>query len=242
MDREKVTKPTAQIGFIKFVLIPMFETFAKVRNGYPGVPMTELCSCAFVCRRARYVSGPLSGYRMDTQVRNIRQRWTPLGTQPRTQTQPQEFISLSLKLRLNNSCPCPTHTSSTQDAQRNAKQMGPVDVNGSIHTARKQHQRVCVRIRARASSVDEVSGWPMQSASTGHHVCVYSAQPSELQNSELHLKTKLCKNSGWGNPVPLLLFCALFQMLCCLPQPNILAAKLFSMFNLTLESKLRLMN
>ena len=30
MDREKVTKPTAQIGFIKFVLIPMFETFAKV--------------------------------------------------------------------------------------------------------------------------------------------------------------------------------------------------------------------
>uniref|UniRef100_A0A673FNP7 Phosphodiesterase n=1 Tax=Sinocyclocheilus rhinocerous TaxID=307959 RepID=A0A673FNP7_9TELE len=26
MDRDKVTKPTAQIGFIKFVLIPMFET------------------------------------------------------------------------------------------------------------------------------------------------------------------------------------------------------------------------
>lgn len=31
MDREKVTKPTAQIGFIKFVLIPMFETVMKVR-------------------------------------------------------------------------------------------------------------------------------------------------------------------------------------------------------------------
>ena len=30
MDRDKVTKPTAQIGFIKFVLIPMFETMAKV--------------------------------------------------------------------------------------------------------------------------------------------------------------------------------------------------------------------
>jgi len=29
MDREKVTKPTAQIGFIKFVLLPMFETIAK---------------------------------------------------------------------------------------------------------------------------------------------------------------------------------------------------------------------
>ena len=32
MDREKVTKPTAQIGFIKFVLIPMFETYAKVSS------------------------------------------------------------------------------------------------------------------------------------------------------------------------------------------------------------------
>ncbi len=34
------------------------------------------------------------------------------------------------------------------------KQMGPVDVNGGVHTARKQHQRICVRICARASSVD----------------------------------------------------------------------------------------
>lgn len=31
MDRDKVTKPTAQIGFIKFVLIPMFETVMKVK-------------------------------------------------------------------------------------------------------------------------------------------------------------------------------------------------------------------
>ncbi|XP_072253887.1 high affinity cGMP-specific 3',5'-cyclic phosphodiesterase 9A [Leuresthes tenuis] len=30
MDREKVTKPTAQIGFITFVLIPMFETVMKL--------------------------------------------------------------------------------------------------------------------------------------------------------------------------------------------------------------------
>ncbi|XP_038830086.1 high affinity cGMP-specific 3',5'-cyclic phosphodiesterase 9A-like isoform X4 [Salvelinus namaycush] len=30
MDRDKVTKPTAQIGFIKFVLIPMFETVLKL--------------------------------------------------------------------------------------------------------------------------------------------------------------------------------------------------------------------
>ncbi|XP_055340822.1 high affinity cGMP-specific 3',5'-cyclic phosphodiesterase 9A-like isoform X2 [Paramacrobiotus metropolitanus] len=30
MDREKVTKPTAQIGFIKFVLIPLFDSVAKL--------------------------------------------------------------------------------------------------------------------------------------------------------------------------------------------------------------------
>ena len=30
MDRDKVTKPTAQIGFIQFVLIPMFEALCTV--------------------------------------------------------------------------------------------------------------------------------------------------------------------------------------------------------------------
>nr|XP_015095312.2 high affinity cGMP-specific 3',5'-cyclic phosphodiesterase 9A isoform X1 [Vicugna pacos] len=34
MDRDKVTKATAQIGFIKFVLIPMFETVTKL---FPAV-------------------------------------------------------------------------------------------------------------------------------------------------------------------------------------------------------------
>ncbi len=43
---------------------------------------------------------------------------------------------------------------STQDAHAQRKQMEPVDLNESVHTARKQHQRICVRIRARASSVD----------------------------------------------------------------------------------------
>ncbi len=38
------------------------------------------------------------------------------------------------------------------------KQMGPVDVNGGVHTALKQHQRICVRICARASSVDWALG------------------------------------------------------------------------------------
>ncbi len=43
---------------------------------------------------------------------------------------------------------------STQDAQSNSKQMEPGRVNGSVYTARKQHQRVCIRICARAFSVD----------------------------------------------------------------------------------------
>ena len=32
MDRSKVTKPTAQIGFIKYVLIPLYETLGMVSN------------------------------------------------------------------------------------------------------------------------------------------------------------------------------------------------------------------
>ena len=32
MDRDSVTKATSQIGFIKFVLIPLFESLAKVRE------------------------------------------------------------------------------------------------------------------------------------------------------------------------------------------------------------------
>ena len=34
MDRDKVTKPASQIGFIHNVLIPIFEQMAQVRNIY----------------------------------------------------------------------------------------------------------------------------------------------------------------------------------------------------------------
>ena len=30
MDREKVSKPSAQIGFIKFVLLPLFESLGSL--------------------------------------------------------------------------------------------------------------------------------------------------------------------------------------------------------------------
>ena len=39
--------------------------------------------------------------------------------------------------------------------RRKAKQMEPVCLNGSVHTARKQHQSVCPQIRVLAFSVDE---------------------------------------------------------------------------------------
>lgn len=45
MDRDKVTKATAQIGFIKFVLIPMFETVTKV-SGHGPCPR---CWCKCMC-------------------------------------------------------------------------------------------------------------------------------------------------------------------------------------------------
>lgn len=42
MDRDKVTKATAQIGFIKFVLIPMFETVTKVSDRAGGTPAINI--------------------------------------------------------------------------------------------------------------------------------------------------------------------------------------------------------
>lgn len=45
MDRDKVTKPTAQIGFIKFVLIPMFETVMKVKPSLLQASLSVLCAC-----------------------------------------------------------------------------------------------------------------------------------------------------------------------------------------------------
>ena len=47
MDRDKVSKPTAQIGFIKFVLIPLFELLNKVpitiRTAFLVLPWNLSC-------------------------------------------------------------------------------------------------------------------------------------------------------------------------------------------------------
>ena len=37
MDRDKVTKPSSQIGFIKFVLLPLFESVGHL------FPQIEVC-------------------------------------------------------------------------------------------------------------------------------------------------------------------------------------------------------
>ncbi|KAM9089027.1 high affinity cGMP-specific 3',5'-cyclic phosphodiesterase 9A isoform 4-T4 [Megaptera novaeangliae] len=42
MDRDKVTKATAQIGFIKFVLIPLFETVTKLFPAVEGLMLQPL--------------------------------------------------------------------------------------------------------------------------------------------------------------------------------------------------------
>ncbi len=57
---------------------------------------------------------------------------------------------------------------STHYAWRDAKQMGPVDVNGSVHTARKQYQRICVRICACTSCVD----WAFLAWVADHAFCI----------------------------------------------------------------------
>jgi hypothetical protein len=50
MDRDKVTKATAQIGFIKFVLIPMFETVTKVSDhaAWTAAVNTHVHTCMHV--------------------------------------------------------------------------------------------------------------------------------------------------------------------------------------------------
>jgi high affinity cGMP-specific 3',5'-cyclic phosphodiesterase 9 len=37
MDREKVTKPNAQVGFINFVLLPLYELLGKVLDMEPFI-------------------------------------------------------------------------------------------------------------------------------------------------------------------------------------------------------------
>ena len=44
MDREKVTKATAQISFIKFVLIPMFQLLSEVQLDFHSSFNTAYCT------------------------------------------------------------------------------------------------------------------------------------------------------------------------------------------------------
>lgn len=74
MDRDKVTKPTAQIGFIKFVLIPMFETVMKVWRirGSDVVHFLEVGGC-FVVTHTQLL--PLS---LSSSFLRLRKLWCNL--------------------------------------------------------------------------------------------------------------------------------------------------------------------
>ena len=52
MDREKVTKPSSQIGFIKFVLLPLFELLG---DAYPIITVS-IVDYLFVSVRAVFVA------------------------------------------------------------------------------------------------------------------------------------------------------------------------------------------
>ena len=55
MDRDKVTKPTAQIGFIQFVLIPMFEALNTVScvHAHTHTHTRTNTHCLSVCSYSR---------------------------------------------------------------------------------------------------------------------------------------------------------------------------------------------
>lgn len=70
MDRDKVTKATAQIGFIKFVLIPMFETMTKVSDHAAGTAAinTHVHTCMYVHFRDVHGEYTLSVQQQETHV------------------------------------------------------------------------------------------------------------------------------------------------------------------------------
>ncbi len=57
----------------------------------------------------------------------------------------------------SNRCEIFPQAQSTLDAHALRKQMEPAVMNGSIHTARKQHKRICAQISMLASSMDFTS-------------------------------------------------------------------------------------
>ncbi len=63
------------------------------------------------------------------------------------------ILKKSINLQVQEPFLGPIHTGCGTRCTTRRKQMGPVDVNGGIHTAHKQHQRknvpICVRVVSR---------------------------------------------------------------------------------------------
>ncbi len=74
------------------------------------------------------------------------------------------------------------HPHRTRCATHNiTKQMEPGVMSGSVHTAHKQHQRICIRICVLASSVD----CPQESVSLKYLVCVFLQDLARLEDAFL---------------------------------------------------------
>ena len=109
-----------------------------VTSGFwPSGPRESDCRCPCRCRRLDGCTAPL------------RQPYSSLDGRAAS------MLTITLVLHWWDTPSEPLGLIHT-DVQCDAKQMEPACVNGSVHTARKQHQRVCIRICASAFCVDEV--------------------------------------------------------------------------------------
>ena len=89
---------------------------------------------------------------------------------------------------------------------RNASKMEPAVVNGSVHTARNQHQRNCPQICVLASSVDwlgphrEVGSWPPVRGFHSNSACEWQTLPGlqhKFQNGARTSQGQSFKMSPW---------------------------------------------
>ncbi len=87
------------------------------------------------------------------------------------------------KLRKPDAASCKAQ--STQDAggATRCKQMGPVDVNGGVHTARKQHQRKNIRICACVAS-HVLCGLGLSDFSSVTHITKVVTDSFEMDGSD----------------------------------------------------------
>ncbi len=139
----RVDKPPIKSALLSTDLFGNNQT-AKIPVADPGVLCTPVESVSVIIFQVASFSGQSSKQRLFVNIEAaLAEGGSGVGATMTSMIPTRQLC-----------CPVRPETSSTQDTQREAKQMGPVGMNGGVHTARKQHQRICIRICARASSVD----------------------------------------------------------------------------------------